>query len=455
MSGKAGWLTKEGKTFTNWKRRWFVLTDAELQYFKTQDVKKAQGSIAVKEITTVVPSNYKNKQFCLAITTPKRIYYVVADSNADMQSWREALQAALTKAKGGKAPAPAAAAPAAGGSAASGDSVDMGPDSHPKLGPEDFELLQVIGQGSFGTVVQCRYKKDGNIYAMKILNKRNIVERGEVDHTKAEKAILQQIQHPFLMCLRFSFQTVDQLYLVMDFVNGGEMFQHLQNDGTFPNDRSRFYSAEIILGLEYLHSKGIIYRDLKPENLLFDSEGHIKITDFGLSKQGLDKPDDRTKTFCGTPEYLAPEVLQGKDYGKEVDWWSLGTLIYEMLVGNPPFYDEDTQKMYQNKMTAELDIPDDVSPEAADLIRRYLDRNPATRLTDPAQMKAHPWFKGLDWTALTERRLTPPYKPPVTNKVSVDMIGQEFLEMNVADAAAGTGEKVDIDFAGFTYKGGN
>jgi serine/threonine protein kinase len=326
----------------------------------------------------------------------------------------------------------------------------MGPDMGERATLDDFELITVIGQGSFGKVVQCRHKKDGKIYAMKMLNKKSIVERGEIEHTKAEKAILQTISHPFLMCLHYSFQTPDKLYLVMDFVNGGELFFHLQNEHTFDNNRAKFYAAEIVLGLEYLHTRGIIYRDLKPENLLLDSDGHVKMTDFGLSKQGLNTENDRTSTFCGTPEYLAPEVLQGKDYGKAVDWWSLGTLIFEMLTGLPPFYDEDVQKMYSLKMTADLEVPADVNPDAADLIRKLLDRNPETRLQEPSSIRTHPWFADMDFQALMEYRVPPPYKPPVSDKTSVACIDEGFLEMTLADVHS-TGENADAHFEGFVH----
>jgi RAC serine/threonine-protein kinase len=168
---------------------------------------------------------------------------------------------------------------------------------------------------------------------MKVLNKQTILDRNEVAHTQAEKSILMKLDCPFLVHLHFSFQTSDKLYFVMDYVNGGELFFHLQKEKTFDPNRVLFYSAEILLGLEYLHEQGVIYRDLKPENILLTSQGHICMTDFGISKEGLHCKDDRTATFCGTPEYLAPEILEGKGYGKAVDWWSFGTLIYEMMTG--------------------------------------------------------------------------------------------------------------------------
>jgi len=284
------------------------------------------------------------------------------------------------------------------------------------------------------------------------LNKKNIVDRGEVEHTRAEKNILMKINHPFLMRLHYSFQSTDKLYLVMDFINGGELFFHLQNERRFPNERACFYAAEICLGIAHLHSAGIIYRDLKPENLLLDTNGHIKITDFGLSKEGL-QDNQRTKTFCGTPEYLAPEVLEGKSYTKAVDWWSVGTLIFEMLTGLPPFYCDDVQKMYTMKLTAELTVPDYVDEAAKDIIQRFLDRNPDTRLKDLEEIKGHPWFSWIDWDLLFRKEMEPPYIPHV-DKESIEMIDENFTKMDIkqtlGEVSTSTGGKPD-QFEGFTY----
>eukprot|EP01125_Pyxidicula_operculata_P015498 TRINITY_DN5260_c0_g1_i2.p1 TRINITY_DN5260_c0_g1~~TRINITY_DN5260_c0_g1_i2.p1 ORF type:complete len:366 (-),score=78.59 TRINITY_DN5260_c0_g1_i2:1300-2397(-) len=331
------------------------------------------------------------------------------------------------------------------------EEVKTGTDDD-KISVDDFEMLAVIGQGSFGKVVQVRMRSTQDIFAMKILNKKNIIERGEIEHTKAEKNILMRINHPFLMRLHYSFQTPDKLYLVMDFVNGGELFFHLQKDRRFSEERSKFYASEIVLGLQHLHENGIVYRDLKPENLLLDDEGHVKITDFGLSKEGM-LGDERTKTFCGTPEYLAPEILDGKQYGRAVDWWSLGTLIYEMLVGLPPFYNEDVQKMYHQKMTAEVSIPDRLDESTKDIIRKFLDKNPETRLQNPEEIKSHPYFSGIDWEKLLARELEPPYKPSVASKDSTKMIDRQFTSKDVRKEV-GTSEPVHVDvFAGFTYHG--
>jgi len=206
-----------------------------------------------------------------------------------------------------------------------------------------------------------------------------------------------------------------------------------------------------VLGLEHLHSNGIVYRDLKPENLLLDSAGHIKMTDFGLSKEGLGNDEDRTNTFCGTPEYLAPEILEGKNYTKSVDWWSLGTLIYEMLTGLPPFYDEDIQKMYQKKMTATLTMPDYVDGRAKDIMKRFLDRNPETRLQDPTEIQSHSYFKDIDWQKLFTKAIQPPYIPTVSGKESTRMIDRNFTKLDV-NKEIRPGEAMQGDqFEGFTF----
>ncbi|KAI7821188.1 kinase-like domain-containing protein [Gamsiella multidivaricata] len=335
------------------------------------------------------------------------------------------------------------------------------------LSTEDFEILRVLGVGSFGKVYQVRKKDTGRIYAMKVLVKKQVIEQKQVEHTIAERNVLiQALQSPFIVGLKFSFQTPTKLYLVQDFMNGGELFFHMQNEGTFSEPRARFYTAELVLALEHLHSRNVVYRDLKPENILLSSQGHIVLVDFGLCKQNVTE-DERTHTFCGTTEYLAPEIIKGTGYGKAVDWWSLGVLLYEMLVGTSPFADGRTEGTHHKilhqpvifpkrsgfpaiKRTSpkgigqvsepEMAFPGStgmISQNAQDLIQGLLNKNPKTRLgSGPngaeavATIKAHPFFQGIDWKRLQTRDVTPPFQPRVgiTGDLDVSNFDAHFTD---------------------------
>jgi RAC serine/threonine-protein kinase len=472
-----GWLTKEGGTIKNWKKRWCILQDNKITYYEKKGGKQ-RGYIPLRVMEKVQPLNYKKKKNCFEIQTPDRNYHMFSSSQEVMQNWVDILNAELAKLHGstsssslGASSSAADAAPStsasssspassSSSSASSSSSHSSSSSSHAngaqeKVKVNDFESLKVIGKGSFGKVLQVRYRKTGEIYAMKVLNKKTILERRELEHTKAEKAILMKLRSPFLVRLHFAFQTPDKLYFVMDYVNGGELFYHLQREKTFSPKRIQFYGAEIVLGLEYLHKQGIIYRDLKPENLLLTGDGHICMTDFGISKEGLDCKDSRTATFCGTPEYLAPEVLEGKGYGKEVDWWSFGTLMFEMFTGLPPFYSEDVQLMYSKIMNAKLKFPSNIPADAVSLIEGLLERSPAKRLADPDAIKAHPYFATIDWDKLAAKELTPPYIPNIKNGVlDTSQIDPSFLQEDAALTHSETSELTKAEqkqFENFTF----
>jgi len=326
---------------------------------------------------------------------------------------------------------------------------------------DDFVLLKTVGKGSFGKVVQVRKKDDGKIYAMKILKKEMVIKRKQFEHTLSERRILETIDHPYIVSLRFAFQTEHKLYMVFDFFNGGELYHYLSEGGRFSEDRARFYAAEIVLGLEYLHARGIVYRDLKPENLILDSEGHIRITDFGLSKEDVE--GDSITSICGTPEYLAPEILRKLPYGASVDWWSLGTVLFEMIAGLPPFFDKNRQLMYKKILESELRPPPFMSPAAVDLCSKLLVRDPLMRLghDGTAEMKAHPFFRGIDWAALGRMELPSPWKPTVVDDTDTSNISAEFTSepAGVTPTPAGYRLKDAIDpaegsapsFTDFTY----
>jgi len=403
------------------------------------------GIVNLATVSAVAPTQYKKKKSCMEIHTPDRIYYMCATNDADRDGWIEALQAAK------KAFDKRKETQQANGNGGNANS----PAQHEeRITIKDFDLLNVVGKGSFGKVMQVRKKDNSKIYAMKVLNKKTILDRGELEHTKAEKNILQKLVHPFLVNLVYAFQTEDKLYFIMDYINGGELFFHLQKEEKFSDDRVQFYCAEIVCGLEYLHNCGVLYRDLKPENILLTDDGHICMTDFGISKEGLISNDDKTATFCGTPEYLAPEILQGKSYGKAVDWWSFGTLMYEMLTGLPPFYSQDVQDMYNKIMNDKLVFPPQVPQDARGLLSALLDRSPEKRLQDPKAIKAHPYFKGVDWEKIVRKEVDPPFVPDVKGKTDTSQVDREFLaetpKLSV-DKDSNLSSTLQQNFEGFTF----
>lgn len=301
------------------------------------------------------------------------------------------------------------------------------------FGPNDFQILKLVGKGTFGQVYQVRKKDTGRIYAMKVLSKKVIIQKKEIAHTLGERNILVRTattDSPFIVGLKFSFQTATDLYLVTDFMSGGELFYHLQKEGRFKEDRAKFYIAELILALKHLHQHDIVYRDLKPENILLDANGHIALCDFGLSKANLTK-NDTTNTFCGTTEYLAPEVLLDEQgYTKMVDFWSLGVLVFEMCCGWSPFYAEDTQQMYKNIAFGKVRFPRDaLSAEGRNFVKGLLNRNPKHRLganRDADELIEHPFFADIDWTALGKKVLVPPFKPKLTSLADTSNFDPEF-----------------------------
>jgi serum/glucocorticoid-regulated kinase 2 len=326
-----------------------------------------------------------------------------------------------------------------------------------RLSIEDFDLLKVVGKGSFGKVMQVQKRDTHRIYALKTIRKAHIISRSEVAHTLAERSVLAQINNPFIVPLKFSFQSPEKLYLVLAFVNGGELFHHLQKEQRFDINRSRFYAAELLCALECLHGFNVIYRDLKPENILLDYTGHIALCDFGLCKLDM-KDEDRTNTFCGTPEYLAPELLTGAGYTKSVDWWTLGVLLYEMLTGLPPFYDENTNEMYRKILTEPLHFPgpEIVPPAARDLLTRLLDRDASKRLgaKGAAEIKAHYFFHSIDWRKLLERKYEPSFKPNVVDAKDTANFDREFTSEAPTDSYVDgpmLSQTMQQQFAGWSY----
>jgi len=284
------------------------------------------------------------------------------------------------------------------------------------FGLDDFQILKTIGTGTFGRVCLCRDKKTDNYYALKILAMADVIRLKQVEHVKNEKNILQEVNHPFIVNMKWSTKDRSSLYMLFEYVCGGELFSYLRNAGRFGASTANFYACEIILALEYLHSLSIVYRDLKPENLLIGRDGHLKITDFGFAK----KLKDRTWTLCGTPEYLAPEIIQSKGHNKAVDWWALGILIYEMLVGYPPFYDDNPFGIYEKILSGKIEWPRHIDPIAKDLLKKLLVQDRVKRLGNMKNgaddVKKHRWFKGVDWDGVAKKKAKPPIIPRIVHE---------------------------------------
>ncbi|KAJ2184952.1 Serine/threonine-protein kinase Sgk2 [Coemansia sp. RSA 532] len=347
---------------------------------------------------------------------------------------------------------------------------------------DDFQLLSIIGKGSYGQVMLARYKDSGKVMAIKVISKSKLRGRpNEIRRVMSERKVLERtVEHPFLVGLQCAFQTKEKLFFCLDYVNGGELFFHLQRERRFSENRARFYAAEITCALEYLHEMGVVYRDLKPENCLLDADGHVKIVDFGLAKEvgpvvwrtegsALYSVEDsgKTGTFCGTPEYLAPEVLLRQRYGKAVDWYCLGAVLYEMLTGLPPFYDQDNNTMYRRILHEPLQFPATLPPPvrgngayndgggppnsigrlAQDFIVRILERDPEKRLGHGVfgteNVKRHVFFHGIDWAKIYRQEYAPPFVPKVSSIFDLSNIDPEFRNEPIPESILSEGQ-VDI-----------
>jgi serine/threonine protein kinase len=296
---------------------------------------------------------------------------------------------------------------------------------------DNFKLISVLGRGHFGKVILSQYRNTGEYFAIKALKKGDIIARDEVESLLSEKRIFEvanSIRHPFLVNLFACFQTEAHVCFVMEYAAGGDLMMHIHAD-VFSETRAVFYAACVVLGLQYLHENKIIYRDLKLDNLLLDTEGYVKIADFGLCKEGMGF-GDRTGTFCGTPEFLAPEVLTETSYTRAVDWWGLGVLIFEMLVGESPFPGDDEEEVFDSIVNDEVRYPRFLTLESIAIMRRLLRKSPDRRLgsseRDAEDVKKQAFFRHIQWDELLHRRIPPPFVPTVHSMEDVSNFDEEF-----------------------------
>ncbi|XP_059150475.1 protein kinase C delta type-like isoform X2 [Physella acuta] len=299
-----------------------------------------------------------------------------------------------------------------------------------KFKAEEFNFLKVLGKGSFGKVILAELKESGTYFAIKALRKDVVLEDDDVECTMIEKRVLAiGCKHPFLTHLHSTFQSKSHLFFVMEYLNGGDLMFHIQVSGKFDFSRAQFYAAEIVCGLQFLHKNGIIYRDLKLDNVMLDKDGHIKIADFGMCKEKI-FGENRASTFCGTPDYIAPEILKGAKYNASVDWWSFGVLLYEMLIGQSPFHGDDEDDLFHSILHDTPRYPHATAKEAVTMMSLLFERNPPDRLgmpTCPAgPINSHPFFRNIDWEKLETRQIPPPFKPKIKNASDSSNFDSDF-----------------------------
>ncbi|XP_034834680.1 atypical protein kinase C isoform X3 [Maniola hyperantus] len=344
---------------------------------------------------------------------------------------------------------------------------DLEPGSQRQYSLDDFELIRVIGRGSYAKVLMVELRRTKRVYAMKVIKKALVTDDEDIDWVQTEKHVFETASnHPFLVGLHSCFQTPSRLFFVIEFVRGGDLMFHMQRQRRLPEEHARFYAAEISLALHFLHERGVIYRDLKLDNVLLDHEGHIKLTDYGMCKEGV-RPGDTTSTFCGTPNYIAPEILRGEEYGFSVDWWALGVLTYEMLAGRSPFDiahaadnpDQNTEDyLFQVILEKTIRIPRSLSVKAASVLKGFLNKNPAERLgcseNGFLDIVNHPFFKSIDWEMLEQKQVVPPFKPRLEGERDLANFPPEFTDEPVHLTPDNDTVIADIDqseFEGFEY----
>ncbi|XP_033821885.1 protein kinase C, delta b [Periophthalmus magnuspinnatus] len=339
----------------------------------------------------------------------------------------------------GKAPAP---------------SPTPAPASQIRLSLNQLVFHKVLGKGSFGKVLLAELKGKGQYFAVKVLKKDVVLMDDDVECTMVEKRVLALAwENPFLTHLYSTFQSKEHLFFVMEYLNGGDLMFHIQDKGRFDLNRATFYAAEIIVGLQFLHSKGIIYRDLKLDNVMLDKDGHIKIADFGMCRENV-FGDTRATTFCGTPDYIAPEILLGQKYTFSVDWWSFGVLVYEMLIGQSPFQGDDEDELFESIRTDTPHYPRWISKESKNLLELLFERDPTRRLGVVGDIRAHPFFKSINWAALEKLQVDPPFKPKVKSPSDCSNFDREFLseKPRLSHADKNLIESMDqAAFAGFSF----
>ncbi|CAF1426096.1 unnamed protein product [Rotaria magnacalcarata] len=469
---KCGWLYKRGEHIKTWRPRYFALFHDGLLYGyrKSPSVNDNQqeeplNKFQVIDCSVVRQDKIKQNSFIIHFNQVKIERLFAAGSQQDREEWITAIEIVNRQ----TTPHLQRQLPTI--KMVTNDDVDNTENEYPTMNEvftrrpqiNDFEYLKILGRGTFGKVVLCRERTTQRIFAMKMLRKSLVITNNEVVHTMGENKILRRIRHPFITNLICAFTTNDRLCLVMECVNGGELFFHLNREKQFSEERTRFYTAEIACVIGYLHSKKVIYRDIKLENILLDRSGHIKLVDFGLCK--INVPcGQTTATFCGTPQYIAPEILRMTSYTNAIDWWGTGVIMYECLLGRLPFADSKSQDgLFQKILHHEPTYPSSLSPVALDLIQRFLRKEPTERIgssvEDVQEVERHPFFCNIPFRLYEEKKIQPLFRPQLDSDIDTRYFDAEFTNEPVCVTPPGSTDSInalgmsDDAFERFTYVG--
>ena len=411
---KSGFLNKKGSKFGFWHKRYCVAVDNKFIISKSQ-TEKPERIIEIKPETEIEPDEKSAPpRFSIQPENEKAIILAGVDV-AEVRSWVQVVKSQTFMTSG----------------------VSM----------DDFDVLSVLGRGFYGKVMLCRKKGTNDLFAIKTVHKNRLVSANKVKTIFTERNVMAKTQHPFIVSLKFAFQTDAKVYLGLEYAPGGELFYHLQKFGTLPINDVRIYIAEMALALDFLHSHGIIYRDIKPENILLDAQGHVKLTDFGLAKD-LNEGQE-TATFCGTFEYMAPEVVSRSSYGPAIDWWALGILTYELLMGHSPFVSDNRALLFMAIRTQPPKFPPRTDRNTIDFISGLLAKDPEERFT-MEQVRGHPFFNGLDFDLVLQKKYQPSFVPTLPDEVATLNFDSEFTCEPAQDSIA-TPVIGDGAFEGFSY----
>lgn len=406
------WLKQRKSTEQRWHRRYVAVCGLSVQIYKDEGMKLKEMDLNFTPETKIITSSSSQPTFEVVIPDrPKLIFQ--ANTLNQRDDWINLLRATTVSSK-----------------------ITM----------EDLDIMAVIGRGYFGKVMLVKHRLTGMKYALKTVRKELLNDDKVIENIFSERNILMKIKHPFIVRLHFSFQTESKIYFGLEYASGGELFYHEQPAEVLDFDDARLYIAEITLALEYLHGMGIIYRDLKPENILFDEDGHIKLTDFGLAKQ-LHSEGGSCSTFCGTCNYLAPEVILKKDYSYEIDIWALGVIAYEMMFGATPFYDDNQKEMMKNILTIIPEYDEDIDPRISNFLNKLMEKDPRKRATI-AEIKSDPFFEGFVWDYVYDKRYAPHYIPSHNMFENFD---QEFLLEKCVDSYVKPTEGELANIEGFSF----